>query len=207
MTFTTIRRSTLALAAFAITGLAVPAFAQNVPGGANEGQRSMPTDINVTPQMFVTSAASGGLFEVQSSQLAIERSQDANIKKFAQQMIDDHTKVNQELQQVAQSGNLNVPNELSVKHKALLQTLQNAQGAQFDRAYVAAQIAAHEETIQLFQNAAKSLSNDPLGKFAQSHVDHLTEHLKMARALTGDAARTAGDREGGAMPNHGGHGQ
>ena len=57
----------------------------------------------MTAQDFVNQAASGGLFEVQSSELALQRSQDAKVQEFANQMITDHTANNQELMATAQS--------------------------------------------------------------------------------------------------------
>lgn len=67
----------------------------------------------MTAQDFVNQAASGGLFEVQSSELALQKSQDANVQEFAKQMITDHTANNQELIATAQAEGLTVPTQIS----------------------------------------------------------------------------------------------
>src|SRR5688572_26064977 len=51
----------------------------------------------ITDAEFITLAGSGGLLEVQSSQLAAQRATSDEVKRFAQQMVADHTKANQEM--------------------------------------------------------------------------------------------------------------
>jgi len=61
----------------------------------NGQQQQIPPDVH-----FIMGAQSGGNFEVESSRLALQRSQDANVKKIAQKMIDDHQKCNQQLMEI-----------------------------------------------------------------------------------------------------------
>ena len=70
----------------------------------------------MTAQDFVNQAASGGLFEVQSSELALQRSQNADVQQFANQMITDHTANNQELMAAAKAEGLTVPAQISSPH-------------------------------------------------------------------------------------------
>lgn len=51
-------------------------------------------------QQFVRKAATGGLAEVQLGQMALQRAASPEVKQFAQQMVDDHTKANNELRQI-----------------------------------------------------------------------------------------------------------
>src|SRR5205823_14227757 len=74
---------------------------------------------------FVNEAASGGLFEVQSSRLALEKATDADTKRIAQRMIDDHTKANDELKDIATRKGIEIPTQLLPKHLALMSKLQS----------------------------------------------------------------------------------
>ena len=98
---------TAALAALTTVALAQPPAAPNAPAAPPppaQAQAAPPMGNMrqaITPASFVQMAAVGGLFEVQSSELATTAGQSAEVKAFAQQMITDHTKANQELQQLA----------------------------------------------------------------------------------------------------------
>jgi putative membrane protein len=123
-----------ALAAAAVLAFAsAPLLAQSVDSTAQTG-----TMQNMDATAFVKMAASGGMFELQSSQMALSRAQNEQIKSFAQKMIDDHTKANEELTAAAKNDNIDTPAgvEMNAKHKQMLDQLEAAQSAQFDQLYV-----------------------------------------------------------------------
>lgn len=137
---------------------------------------------NLDPQEFVKEAASGGLFEVQSSQLALKKSNDQAVKDFAQQMINDHEKANDQLKNIAKGENITVSDQLLPKHQQLLDRLNNA-SSDFDKQYDQIQKQAHEETVTLFQNASRSLSDPQLKSFASQTLPTLQQHLQHANQL------------------------
>jgi putative membrane protein len=137
---------------------------------------------NIDPQQFVQEAASGGLFEVQSSQLALKKSSDQKVKDFAQQMITDHQKANDELKNLAKGENITVPDKLMPKHQQLLDRLNSASD-DFDKQYGQIQKQAHEETVSLFENASKNLSDPQLKQFASQTLPTLQQHLQHANEL------------------------
>jgi putative membrane protein len=135
----------------------------------------------LTPADFVTTAASAGLFEVESSKLALQKSQDQTVKDFAQRMIDDHTKAADRLKAIATQKNIPVPTEMLPQHKAQLDMLKNLNGTAFDRAYHDAQVRAHDEAVSLFDRASKSLSDNDLKSFASDTLPTLKDHDNMAK--------------------------
>src|SRR4051812_31547953 len=78
----------------------------------------------VTDADFVTMAASGGMFEVLSSKMATERATKAEVKAFANHMITDHTKANDELKAAAGKAGIPVPSGLAAHHEKMLETLK-----------------------------------------------------------------------------------
>lgn len=140
---------------------------------------------DMSAQDFVNEAASGGLFEVQSSQLALERAQADAVKTFAQQMVTDHTANNQELQTTAQAEGLTVPTEITGPNAENLQAVQAAEGDGFDSVYAARQTAAHEAAVKLYQGYAESGDNAALVAYAKKSLPVLEQHLEHAKALPG----------------------
>jgi putative membrane protein len=142
------------------------------------------------PATFVKKAAQGGLTEVALSKAAAENSQDPKIRQFADQMVRDHSKANDELASIAKSKGLEVPTSLDSEHQAIVQKLSDKKGAQFDAAYSKQMKEDHAKTVALFQSATKSSDLD-LAAFAKKTLPTLSEHKRMAGGLPGAAMHSA----------------
>jgi putative membrane protein len=138
-------------------------------------------------QTFVDKAAAGGMFEVESSQLALKMSNAADVKQFADMMVNDHGKANAELKSLAGKEGLTLPTGLDEVHAALVKTLATA-GDEFDAAYSKAQLDAHEAAVALFESYASDGENKELQKFAVQTLPTLHGHLEMIKDIS---ARTA----------------
>lgn len=139
----------------------------------------------MSSEEFVTMAASSDLFEVQSGQLAATNSKEASIQQFAQMMVADHTKASQELKIAAGDAKITVPAQMIDKHTAEFEKLKNAQGAAFDKAYIEAQVAAHQEALQLMQSYAQGGDSEPLKAHATKASPIVQRHLEHAQKLAG----------------------
>lgn len=136
----------------------------------------------LTPTQFVQTATVSNTFEIQSSQLALERSQNEQIRQFAEQMIADHTAATERLTEAAQEDAVAVVQPyLDTRMQAMVDQLQAADEGNFDSQYVQMQIQAHEESIALFEAFAGR--EGALGTFAAETVPALREHLEMAQGL------------------------
>jgi putative membrane protein len=140
---------------------------------------------------FVKDAVEANLAEIQASQLAVSKSSNPEVKSFAQRMIDDHTRLNTQLEQVAQQKGLKIPDSPDLTHQAKLKTLQARSGTDFDKSYIEQMNKDHEKAIELFQAAANSpqVSTD-LKKLADQTLStlHQHEHSAMQLASGEDAA-------------------
>lgn len=137
----------------------------------------------MAPQEFVNNAASGGMFEVQSSELALERSQTPAVQEFARMMITDHTAVSDELKAIAEGKGLTVPTEIAGPPAEHMSAVQAAEGDSFDQTYMQHQVQAHEETIMMFQAEAQNGSDPDLRAFAEKTLPALNTHLQQAQGL------------------------
>lgn len=181
---------TLAALALAVSG----AMAQGTSPGTGSGSTSpsvgMPRSADTGSRLaradagFIKDAAKAGLAEVESSQLALQKASDPAIKSFAQKMVDDHTKANEELKALAQTKGVELPDDPSLMQKGKMKALSTADGANFDRRYAESMgVKAHEDTVKLFQKAANTAKDADVKAFATKTLPTLQEHLKMARDL------------------------
>ena len=158
-----------------------PVMAQSV--GEKTGVN---TALGVSPstQDFVTQAAVSDMFEMASSKLAQERS-DEKTKAFAKKMITDHEKVSGELKAMVQGGKVKatLPTALDSTHQSKLDKLKGLQGKDFTDQYHDDQVKAHKDAVDLFQRYADGGENADLKAWAGKTRPSLEEHLKMAQDL------------------------
>ena len=132
---------------------------------------------------FAQRAASGGMAEVQTAELAQQRAASPLVKQFASRMITDHTQANADLQQIAQEQNIELPAKPAGKDAAAGQRLRGLNGAAFDQAYLQHELQDHQATIALFRRQAMSGQDPELKAFAQRTLPILQQHLQMVQAL------------------------
>jgi putative membrane protein len=141
-----------------------------------------------TSNDFVDSAAAGGIAEVETSRLALEKSSSADIKAFANMMITDHSKANDELAALAKKHDIKVPDSTTLVKQAKEKIL-DLRDESFDAAYANNQVKAHEDTLSLFKKEADTVTDDrtkgatELKGFAQKMLPALEKHLDMAKKL------------------------
>src|SRR6185295_3440836 len=107
-------------------------------------------------RLFLVTAIRAGDFEVASSQKALFKSTTPGVKSFAQYMIDDHTKVNEQANNLASRRGLRAPLGQTTDQIDKLAQLDKLDGAAFDTEYLNQQRKAHDDAISLFSTAASS---------------------------------------------------
>lgn len=136
----------------------------------------------VEPAKFVDEASAAGVAEIEAGKLALQKSTSADIKTFAQEVINDHTAANKELAAIAKKKNLKVATEAELLNKAKALILKQRDGESFDEAYAKNQVKAHKDAIELFNKAAVSPDVE-LATFATATLPKLEHHLHGAEAL------------------------
>lgn len=134
---------------------------------------------------FSKKAAEGGMAEVELSKLAVTKAQNAEVKKFAQTMITDHTKANEELKALAAKKSVTLPADLDAAHKSMMDKLKGMSGAEFDKAYVDAMVNDHNSAVELFKKQAGDDSDGDLKAFAAKTLPTLEGHQKMIMGIQG----------------------
>jgi len=133
------------------------------------------------PQDFVTKASASGAAEVELGKLALQKSQSADIRTFAEKMVTDHESTNAALQVLAQVRGLQLA-QPDAKQQAVLTALRAKSGAQFDAAYAEQMVTDHDQAVALF-SAAGTLADEQLAAFARRILPMLVQHQEIARHL------------------------
>lgn len=131
---------------------------------------------------FITKAAQDGLAEVKLGQLAVQKASNSDVKTFAQQMSDDHSKANDELKQIATSKNVTFPTDVDAKQQAMYDRLSKLSGAEFDRAFMQDMVTDHRATISEFRRESKSGTDPDVKAWAAKTLPTLERHLQMAES-------------------------
>lgn len=131
---------------------------------------------------FAVNAADGGMLEVQLGKLAQTNGFAQAVKDFGKQMVDDHSKANDELIATAKSKNITLPSTLSEDKQKMYDDLAKKKGTDFDKAYMDMMVDDHNEDISDFQKEADKGNDPDLKAWAAGKVPTLQHHLDMAKA-------------------------
>ena len=137
---------------------------------------------DTSPETFIKKASQDGMTEVKLASIAQQNTQSEDVRKFAEQMQADHGKANSELQSIATSKHVTVPESLDAEHQAMVRELSGKKGADFDAAYASHMVTAHKKAVALFKSAAHSQDRDISG-FAAKTLPTLEHHKGMADDL------------------------
>ncbi|MBH8559543.1 DUF4142 domain-containing protein [Hymenobacter negativus] len=140
---------------------------------------------------FMTKAASGGMLEVEMGKQVAARAVTPEAKKYAQQMVADHTKGNAELMALAAKKNITLPTTLGDDHQKVLKDVVEEKGVKMDQEYMKEMLKDHEEDVKEYTDASIKAADPDIKAFAAKTVPMLKMHLDMVTKmkLTVDAAK------------------
>jgi len=137
----------------------------------------------VNDKLFAAAAAEGGMAELALSQLGVEKASSDELKKFSQQMIEDHTRLNQELSSIAGQKAITLPHAVDARGQFCAQSLDGMSAKHFDRCYAKAQLLAHMEAVGTFEAEAERGQDADLKAFAAKALPTIKKHLAMIKPI------------------------
>ena len=151
-------------------------------GMAIDNAMAMPA----SAQEMVNLAAASDMYEIESSQLAGEKAQRAEVREFAQMLVTDHQKSTADLKTAAGAADppLTVTPAMNAEQQANMEALRGAADADFDRIYLAQQVPAHETALSMLQSYAAGGDVDGLKTWAANTATVVSGHLDRARELS-----------------------
>jgi putative membrane protein len=135
---------------------------------------------------FISKASTSNMFEIESSKLATSKSQNEDIKKFAQDMINDHGNVGSELESAVKTSgqdSILIKKSLDSKHQKKLDKLKSSSGKDFDKEYVDDQNDAHKDGVKLFKDYSEKGEDATLKDFAAKTLPTLEQHQQRIKEI------------------------
>lgn len=159
----------------------------------NSGKQS--AGVGDTDTTFIQKAAQGGIAEVELGQLAVQKAASEDVKKFGQRMVDDHSKANEQLTQLAAQEHRDIPEQPSAKDRMTKARLQKLSGERFDKACMNYMVKDHRKDVAEFERESKMAKDPAVKRFAEQTLPTLRDHLKEAQKIAPrqQTARTSGE--------------
>ena len=162
------------------------ANAANLADNTNTLPVSADTKMSTEAEFF-EKAAVGGMSEVEKGKLAADKATTAELKKYGQMMVDDHTKANNELKALAAKKNVTLPTAPDADQKDKIADLGSKTGKDFDDEFIDQMIDDHEKTVALFETTAQGAGDSDIKAFAVKTLPTLKQHLAAIKTI--EAAR------------------
>jgi len=156
--------------------------------GAAVGAVSASTVGQVSTDAFVTNAAISDMYEIQAGQIAQKKGQSAGVKDFGKMMVTDHTAMTNQMKPLITAAGKTAPTGLDERRKGMIDNLNAAPAADFDKTYLAQQEAAHGEALTLMQGYADHGDDAGLKAAAGKAVPKVQAHLDQVKKLQAEPA-------------------
>jgi putative membrane protein len=137
----------------------------------------------VTTAEFLVTAAEGGMAEVDAGKMAVKKAAAADVKRFANMMVKDHTAANEKVKALATANNLTLPTAPPAHHQQMAAGMNAKSGKDFDKAYMDMMVNDHNSTISLFEKALAGNSDANVKQFIEATLPTLRMHLDSAKAI------------------------
>jgi putative membrane protein len=132
---------------------------------------------------FARKAAEDSMAQVTLAELAQEKASSDSVKKFAKRMVEEHTRANDQLKEVALKANIPLPTTLDSKDQGTCDSLSRLSGKDFDKAYAQEMVKDHQQDVAEFRTEANGGRKSPIKAFAVQNLPVVQQHLKMARQM------------------------
>ncbi len=155
---------------------------QNPPVATQPGATTTQgTQADVNADMaFIRHAGSSNLMEVRLGQVAQSRASNAAVRQFGQRMVDDHTRMQNQLSAVVNNTGVSFTPAMDSRHQQQVSRIERLSGSEFDRAYMQAMIQGHQDDISQFQTQSQSARSTQIRNLASSSLPVLQQHLSLA---------------------------
>ena len=147
-------------------------------GSAGQDATASSKDVTLMREL-----AQANLAEIDTGKLAVSKAKSDAVKQFAQQMVDEHSRMMQEGAQLASAKGVQMPSSPAVKHQIAKKRLEMGSSENFDKAYMDQMVLDHKQTLELLKKTASESTDSSLKAFAEKAMPHVQQHLQMAEQL------------------------
>lgn len=150
----------------------------------NDAKFEDTNDAKENDSEYLVAAAEIDMAEIEVGKLAVGKGTDAEVRKFGQMMIDDHTKASATLKPLAEARNISLPIALTDKGKEHVEDLnKQKKGLDFDKKFADIMVSGHEDAIKKMEEASEKATDPEIKSWAANMVPTLKGHLEHAKTL------------------------
>jgi putative membrane protein len=147
--------------------------------------------LSTAEKTFVTKAAKGNFAEAELGKLASQKSHNADVKAFGEQMVTDHSKANDNLKPIADSNGVQWPTKLTGEPKALYDKLSSLSGAAFDKTYIHAMVEGHQQTAKDYETESGKVKDPQLKSYIDQTLPVVQQHLSHIQSIQQSSGKSA----------------
>lgn len=151
---------------------------------ASNGMSADKDTLNSADVKFVKHEAAAGMAEVKLAELGVKKAERADVKAYAEMLVTDHTKANEELAKLAATKGVELSDVLEPKHAETFQDLEKSNGADFDKKFLSEVTGSHKKCVKNFEEAAEDSKDADLKAWAAKMLPALKTHLEQAKELS-----------------------
>jgi len=171
---------------------------------SSESGKSGSGKLSRADERLMMEAAQANIAEINAGNLAQQKSQNDEVKNFAQKMVDDHTKALDDLKKIADAKGATLPTEANREQKSMENKLSALSGEKFDKQYIdQAGKRAHRDTHRLLQRISTRASDDELKSYAKNVISTVEEHQQLAKETSNSLSTSAGKSGAGSTKSGG----
>lgn len=150
---------------------------------SSSSETSKMTMVGDDAKDFSKDAAQGGMMEVQLGNIAMKNGGTQAVKDFGKMMVDDHTKINDQLKDLASKKMVDLPSAVSDDQQKDIDKLSKETGKQFDKDYVSMMVKDHKADIDAFKKNEQKISDADYKSFISNALPTLQKHLNAIEAI------------------------
>ena len=151
--------------------------------GMNHNMASDTSAVKSDTRDFINEAATGGMMEVELGNIAAKNAASDKVKEFGKLMVEDHTKINNQLKDLASGKNIQLPASVTNDQQDDIDKLNKETGSDFDKDYVSMMVDDHKKDIDAFKDAADKATDPDIKAFITNTIPILQKHLNAIEAI------------------------
>lgn len=156
----------------------------NPPAGGSAVGTAGTNNVTAADRNFVHDVALANMAEIDLAQLALQQSTNTAVKKFAQMMIDDHTKAGDQLKAIASQHNIEVPMQIDDDHQDVHNKLAEKKGTDFDQEYASKMVDGHQDFVDKLESRIDKKTVDEWKSRTSASADDGTKPEVQGQAVT-----------------------
>jgi putative membrane protein len=190
-----IRHLAVAAGALCVSLAVAPVSPLHAQAKVNTPKANLKADSLETDTKFIHEASADNTLEIRLGRMAERKATRPDVKQFGQRMVTDHSKLEDQLKNLASTGGIALERGFGPKHEQKVDALEKTSGKQFDRAYMTSMVQNHTDDVSYFEKEGREVHSAKLRDLNADALKILQQHLSMAKQIAAkvgaDTASTA----------------